>query len=28
MPYLDLMTGASDLASLERVLPQVLSALQ
>jgi uncharacterized protein len=28
MPYLDLMTGASDLASLERVLPQVLSVLQ
>ncbi|WP_144155334.1 vWA domain-containing protein [Paraburkholderia sp. BCC1885] len=28
MPYLDLMTGASDLASLERVLPHVLSVLQ
>ncbi|MGA7778793.1 MAG: VWA domain-containing protein [Paraburkholderia sp.] len=28
MPYLDLMTSASDLASLERVLPQVLSVLQ
>lgn len=28
MPYLDLMTGASDLASLERVLPRILSALQ
>ena len=28
LPYLDLMTGASNLASLERVLPQVLSALQ
>ncbi|MGF6768361.1 uncharacterized protein with von Willebrand factor type A (vWA) domain [Paraburkholderia sp. GAS199] len=28
LPYLDLLTGASDLASLERVLPQVLSVLQ
>jgi uncharacterized protein len=28
LPYLDLMTGASDLASLERVLPHVLSVLQ
>lgn len=28
MPYVDLLAGASDLASLERVLPQVLSILQ
>lgn len=28
MPYLDLMTGVSDLASLERVLPHILSVLQ
>jgi uncharacterized protein len=28
MPYIDLMAGAGDLASLERVLPKVLSALQ
>ncbi|MGF6759400.1 vWA domain-containing protein [Paraburkholderia sp. GAS42] len=28
MPYIDLLAGARDLASLERVLPQVLSALQ
>jgi uncharacterized protein len=28
LPYLDLMTGASDLAGLERVLPQVLKVLQ
>jgi uncharacterized protein len=28
MPYIDLMAGAGDLASLERVLPQVLSVLQ
>jgi uncharacterized protein with von Willebrand factor type A (vWA) domain len=27
-PYIDLLAGARDLASLERVLPQVLSALQ
>jgi uncharacterized protein with von Willebrand factor type A (vWA) domain len=28
LPYIDLMAGASDLASLERVLPHVLSVLQ
>jgi uncharacterized protein with von Willebrand factor type A (vWA) domain len=28
MPYLDLMTGVNDLASLERVLPHILSVLQ
>ncbi|QIE27645.1 VWA domain containing CoxE-like protein (plasmid) [Caballeronia sp. SBC1] len=28
MPYIDLLAGARDLASLERVLPQVLSTLQ
>ncbi|CAG4922836.1 vWA domain-containing protein [Paraburkholderia saeva] len=28
MPYIDLLAGARDLASLERVLPQVLSVLQ
>jgi uncharacterized protein with von Willebrand factor type A (vWA) domain len=28
MPYIDLLAGARDLASLERVLPQVLSILQ
>ncbi|NPT56217.1 vWA domain-containing protein [Paraburkholderia elongata] len=28
MPYVDLLAGARDLASLERVLPQVLSVLQ
>jgi uncharacterized protein with von Willebrand factor type A (vWA) domain len=28
LPYLDLLAGARDLASLERVLPQVLSALR
>ena len=28
LPYIDLLAGARDLASLERVLPQVLSALQ
>ncbi|CAB3795288.1 vWA domain-containing protein [Pararobbsia alpina] len=28
MPYIDLLAGAGDLASLERVLPQVLSILQ
>jgi uncharacterized protein with von Willebrand factor type A (vWA) domain len=28
LPYVDLLAGASDLASLERVLPQVLSVLQ
>ncbi|HEV3423104.1 MAG TPA: VWA domain-containing protein [Paraburkholderia sp.] len=28
LPYIDLLAGARDLASLERVLPQVLSVLQ
>ncbi|SDH23154.1 vWA domain-containing protein [Paraburkholderia phenazinium] len=28
LPYIDLLAGARDLASLERVLPQVLSTLQ
>jgi hypothetical protein len=28
MPYIDLLAGARDLASLERVLPHVLSTLQ
>jgi uncharacterized protein with von Willebrand factor type A (vWA) domain len=28
MPHIDLLAGARDLASLERVLPQVLSTLQ
>jgi uncharacterized protein with von Willebrand factor type A (vWA) domain len=28
MPYIDLLAGARDLASLERVLPQVLAVLQ
>ncbi|ASW03915.1 MULTISPECIES: vWA domain-containing protein [Paraburkholderia] len=28
LPYIDLLAGAADLASLERVLPQVLSVLQ